>query len=79
MRLEGEANMRNKTLINEANKILESLRRLQDRCYKLICKYNNEAKEEAPEHIEELKNALYDLSDYDLEDAIYNAQVEEGM
>lgn len=71
--------MTNKRFIKEAKKILESLRRLQDRCDNLICKHLAEQKGKMPEHIVELNRALYDLSDYDLEDAIYNAQVEEGM
>lgn len=70
--------MTTRKLLNEANKILDSLRRLQDRCDNIICKFVAEQKEEQPEHVKEVIRALYDLSDYDLEDAIYNAMTEEG-
>ena len=63
--------MKNLTIINEANKILQSLEKLQARCRKLTLKAS--AKEYIPPHVEEVLSVLDDLASFDLEDAIVNA------
>ena len=64
--------MKNITIINEANKILTSLEKLQTRCNNLI--YKVSAKREwLPPHIQKVIEVLDELSNFDLEDVIVNA------
>lgn len=65
--------MKNTTIINQANKILISLQKLQDRANKILNKSGyNEDKWYEP-HILDLLETLSDLSHFDLEDSIVNA------
>ena len=64
--------MTNKRIINEANKILSSLQKLQARCNNLI--YNaSENRAWFPPHIQKVIDAIDELSSFDLEDSIVNA------
>ena len=64
--------MTNKRILNEANKILTSLQKLQERARKIV---NNakETREWLPPHINDVIDTLDDLISFDLEDAIVNA------
>ena len=64
--------MTNKRILNEANKILTSLQKLQERSKKLI-NVASEGKFYIPPHIQDVLNALDDLASFDLEDSIANA------
>ena len=64
--------MTNKRIINEANKILTSLQKLQARCNNLI--YNaSKDREWLPPHIQKVIETIDELSSFDLEDSIVNA------
>lgn len=64
--------MTNKRILNEANKILTSLQKLQKRCNNLI--YNAcENREWLPPHIQQVIDTIDELSNFDLEDPIVNA------
>ena len=69
--------MKNTTIINEANKILQSLQKLQTRCNNLI--YNVSAKRDwLPPHIQNVIDTIDELANFDLEDSIVNAYDYEG-
>lgn len=63
--------MKNATIINQANKILTSLQRLQQRARKIVD--DNVSKNYIPPHISQLLDTLDDLANFDLEDAIVTA------
>ena len=63
--------MKNKTIIDKANKILISLQKLQDRARKLVDE--NVSRNYIPPHIEQLLDTLDGLANFDLEDAVVNA------
>ena len=65
--------MKRITVINEANKILQSLQKLQERCRKLLKKAEYDTPKWYPPHINEVLSTIEDLSNFDLEDAIVNA------
>ena len=69
--------MTNKRIINEANKILSSLQKLQARCNNLIYNASN-GREWLPPHIQKVTDTIDDLSNFDLEDSIVNAYDYEG-
>ena len=64
--------MTNKRIINEANKILSSLQKLQTRCNNLIY---NASKDRVwlPPHVQKVIDTIDELSSFDLEDSIVNA------
>ena len=63
--------MTNKSIINQANKILTSLQKLQAKARKIVD--DNVARNYIPPHISQLLDTLDDLANFDLEDAIVNA------
>ena len=65
--------MTHKKIINEANKILVSLQKLQERAKKIVVKATDEGVGWYPPHIQEVINTLDDLVGFDLEDCIVNA------
>ena len=68
-----EANkMKNTTVLNEANKILISLEKLQQRATKLV-KKAEDSKPYYPPHIARVLETLEDLASFDLEDCLVSA------
>ena len=69
--------MKNKTILNEANKILISLEKLQQRATKLVNKAEgfrpNGNIPYYPPHIEKVLETLEDLASFDLEDCLVSA------
>lgn len=64
--------MTNKRILDEANKILISLRKLQDRARKIVDRACR-TRFYTPPHIDNVLDALDELSNFDLEDSIVNA------
>ena len=64
--------MKRTTILNKANKILQSLQKLQERCNKLLNDVNSSTNY-IPPHIDAVLNDLQDLASFDLEDSIVNA------
>lgn len=65
--------MTHKKIINEANKILVSLQKLQERARKIVVKATDDGIAWLPPHIQEVIDTLDDLVAFDLEDCIVNA------
>lgn len=70
--------MKNKTILNEANKILQSLQKLQERARKIVVKATNDGIAWLPPHMRDVIGTLDDLVSFDLEDCIVNAYDYEG-
>jgi len=65
--------MTHKKIINEANKILVSLERLQERARKIVVEATDDGIAWLPPHIQKVIDTLDDLVGFDLEDCIVSA------
>ena len=65
--------MKSITILDQANKILVSLQKLQERARKIVVKATDDGVAWLPPHIQNVVDTLDDLVGFDLEDCIVNA------
>lgn len=73
--------MRNRTILNRANKILEQLQKLQTKTEQLLRDAKYYESEEHDDHIEDVLVTLDGLASFDLEDSLViaeNIELERG-